>query len=357
MNDQNWTRPPFRLAVVGCGAVTEACHLPAALKSSLVEVTALVDPALERAERLTRRFGLRSRVAARLEDVIDLADGVLIATPNHTHFDLARLVLERKLPVLVEKPLTTSYDQALELCRLAETNHTTLAVGFWTRFQPCVRLMKSLLQTGYLGAVRGFHCESGSRGGWSPVSAYNLDAKLAGGGILVVTGTHYLDRILDWFGEPEIVEFRDDSFGGPEANCFGRLRYQGASGPFEGSFLVSKTAGLKNRFFLETERYSCEVTETEPNDIIARPHDHPDLVLRLGSSCLPRAKNADYYQLQLEDFIASARSGKPPLVDGRSGAKSVKLVADLYAHRLQLEEPWMWYRRPGAEPCGLTGGA
>jgi predicted dehydrogenase len=338
---------PFRLVIVGCGAITETCHLPAALKSPLVQVTALVDPVAQRAESLARRFDLRTRVATDLDQVIDLADGVLIATPNHTHFSIASFALERKIPVLVEKPLTTDYTQAEALCRLADSRNTRIAVGFRTRFHPSVQLMKNLLENGYFGRVRSFHYEFGSRGGWAPLSAYNLDPKLSGGGVLVVTGTHFLDRMLYWFGEPEILEYRDDSYGGPEANCFGRVRCHGGDGPFEGTFLMSKTAALKNRFLLETERYSCELAETELYEITARPREHPELLLRLGSSDGSRG-NTDYFQLQIEDFAAAAHNGKNPLVDGWSASRSVKLVSCLYERRQQLEEPWMWYRRQDA---------
>ena len=48
----------FRLAIVGAGLITENAHLPAALASEAVVVAAIVDPAIERAESLARRFGI-----------------------------------------------------------------------------------------------------------------------------------------------------------------------------------------------------------------------------------------------------------------------------------------------------------
>ena len=52
---------------------------------------------------------------------------------------------------------------------------------------------------------------------------------------------------------------------------------------------------------------------------------------------------ADYFQIQIEEFAECIRTGKPPLVDGLSGARSVKLVELFYARRSPLPEPWIWH--------------
>jgi predicted dehydrogenase len=80
---------PVKLAIVGCGAITRLAHLPHALRSSLIEVTALVDLTPANAEELRREYALPSRVATSVLDVLDDVDGVLIATPNHTHTPIA----------------------------------------------------------------------------------------------------------------------------------------------------------------------------------------------------------------------------------------------------------------------------
>src|SRR5678816_3067751 len=80
-----------RLAFVGCGAITRMEHLPAALRSPLVEVAALVDDRVENAVALARMYGLNARTARNLSDVLDDVHGVVLATPNDTHYPICLL--------------------------------------------------------------------------------------------------------------------------------------------------------------------------------------------------------------------------------------------------------------------------
>lgn len=63
-------------------------------------------------------------------------EAVVVATPASTHYEICKYVLERKIPVLVEKPMTMDYNQALELIDIAKDNDTVFAVGHIFRFHP-----------------------------------------------------------------------------------------------------------------------------------------------------------------------------------------------------------------------------
>ena len=331
---------PVRLAIVGCGRITEDSHLPAALKSAHVELGALVDGNEERARRLARMYGIGCPIDSSLEHILDRVDCVLIATPNHTHFPLARAALERGRPVLIEKPLTVSYAEAASLRDLACSNGAFIAVGFHTRHYPVVGLMKRLLQEGRLGRARRFHFEYGTQGGWAPHSGYNLRRELSGGGVLVVNGTHYIDRMIHWFGMPSSFEYRDDSYGGGEANCDARLEFGGG---LTGSLRFSKTINLKNEFRLETDRYRVRVPWSERERVTAWPHEAPDVEMTFGDAL--HAAPADCFQAQLDQFARAVRGQGSPTVDGEAGLLSVKLCEDFYTHRRQLAEPWLFSHR------------
>jgi predicted dehydrogenase len=332
---------PFRLALVGAGMITQSSHLPAALASPLVHVEAIIDPAVDRAAGLARTYGLSVRIAPRVDDVFGGIDGALIATPNDTHHVIAVSCLRRGVPVLIEKPLASGYAEGCAIVEAAEHSGQVAAVGYSSRFRPAILLLKELLDTGYFGTVLRFAHQFGTAGGWAPFSAYNLKRNAAGGGVLVVTGTHFLDRMLYFWGYPDEATLVDDSLGGPEANCTATFRYRRTGAPFEGVARYSKTAALAAGLVIETERGYVILGDHDDSEIVFRPHakarvEH--LVQWRGPSRLPAAPSV--FQLQLEDFIHACRSHRAPRVDARQGLESLRLIEQLYTHGTSHDRDW-----------------
>ncbi|HEX6791039.1 MAG TPA: Gfo/Idh/MocA family oxidoreductase [Candidatus Krumholzibacteria bacterium] len=327
-----------RLAFVGCGAITRIEQLPAALRSPRVEVVALVDQRVENAVALDRMFGLNVRTTGNLAEVLDDVQGCVLATPNDTHYPIARQILERGKPVLIEKPITTRYDHALELCKLAESRGTFISVGYRFRFFPSARLLKKLLEENYFGRVLSFHCEMGSAGGWAPVSGYNMDRARSGGGVLVINGTHFLDLAMFWFGEPVSHLYQDDNYGNVEANCKGVWSYDGPRGRFDGTFFFSKTIKLSNRFVIETERGRVEWSVLDAERIQLSDRNRPDVKFELS----PRRSTGavDSFRDQIEEFCANALRPGTVTSDGPNGARSIRLIEDMYRDATRLEEAW-----------------
>ena len=79
-------------------------------------------------------------------------DVVVIVTPPATHLELARLALERRKPVLLEKPLTHTLESARELEQLVETTHTPLFLAQTLRYSPSLQLARRELER--IGGVR-----------------------------------------------------------------------------------------------------------------------------------------------------------------------------------------------------------
>ncbi|GAH55288.1 unnamed protein product, partial [marine sediment metagenome] len=80
-------------------------------------------------------------------------EAVAIATPVHTHFELAKEVLEAGKHVFVEKPLTRTSQQARELIRLARKKDKVLMVGHTFLYTAAVNKLKELIDSGELGDV------------------------------------------------------------------------------------------------------------------------------------------------------------------------------------------------------------
>lgn len=334
--------PPLRLALVGAGLITEGGHLPAALASPLTEVVAIVDPVRERAERLARAAGGTARVTTRLGEVLAEIDAAVLATPNDTHRALAVECLEAGVSTLIEKPLARTVEEGEAIARAAEQNGAAVAVGYCTRFLENVRLLGELLAAGFFGAVRGFDYQFGSVRGWSSLSGFHLDREAVGGGLLVTTGTHFLDRMLWWFGYPSELALEDDSRGGPEANALATLRFDAAGGGFAGRVRLSRTVALQPGLALRTERGTLLLRDGADAALRFRPAERPGLECRLARSAGPLVpEGVTMFQSQLEDFVAACRGAGPPMVSAEQGILAIRLVQDLYARRTPL--PMGWY--------------
>lgn len=330
---------PFRLVIVGAGEITRQAHLPAAMACRGVQVTALVDPSTERARSLVERNGLEATATADLAQALQQADGALIASPNHTHRDIALRCIQAGVHVLIEKPMTTTTEDAEAIASAAAEAGVTVGVGYCTRFMDSVRLMKELLDQSYFGAIKRFAYQFGTRGGWAPASGYTLSRDSAGGGVLVVSGTHFLDRMLYWFGYPDEIQYWDDSLGGPEATARAQVTYKQGRRKVVGDILLSKTVAMPAGFAMETSKGTVTFHEGGGGHIRFIPKDRPDLEHAVTRREVGDQRNM--YQVQIEDFVAAC--GDPerePAISARQGVDNVRLTDAMYACRQPLSESW-----------------
>lgn len=83
-------------------------------------------------------------------------DAVVIATPVFTHFELAKKALEKGKHVLLEKPMTSSVEEAEQLIELANKNKKVLMVDHTFLYTGAVQKMKSMIDSGEIGNVKYF---------------------------------------------------------------------------------------------------------------------------------------------------------------------------------------------------------
>ena len=82
-----------------------------------------------------------------------LMDGVVIATPAETHYEIAKKSLEAGKDVFVEKPLALRCEDVEKLMALAERNQRILMVGHLLEFHPAITRLQELVETGELGRL------------------------------------------------------------------------------------------------------------------------------------------------------------------------------------------------------------
>jgi predicted dehydrogenase len=340
----------IRVGIVGAGLITRNSHLPAVLGHPHARLTALVDSDTSRARALAESYGATPRVAPRVEDVLGEIDACIVATPNHTHAGLAVTCLRAGLHVLIEKPLATTVADGERIVRAAADSGTVAAVGYCTRFRDNIRLFTRLLAERRFGRATRFAYQYGTVGGWATLSAYTLDRAAAGGGVTVVSGTHFLDRLLYWFGAPDQVEYADDGHRGPEANAHCRFRFTGDAGPLHGAARFSKTAQLPGGMVVETEQGRLVLPETPGGAVRFLPRGCGDLALLVTDTVpSPDPPGSSDFQRQLHHFLLACRGEGVFPVTAEGGLESLKLLQRLYDARRPLAEPWRSVGVPVAE--------
>lgn len=322
-------RWPLRLAIVGCGAVVELFHLPAAQRVPEVEVVALADLDLERATDLARRFGVPQSVAD-YRSLVDAADAFLIATPPHVHRPIVLDILSQGKPVLCEKPLAHSAQAARDMAEAAQTSGTLLAVGHNRRFAWNLEALKELLAGGGLGKIVSVDVEDGFPFSWPTRTAYMFQSGQASRGVLMEQGVHVLDTLLWLFGPAELIEYEDDALGGIESNARLRLRLEGG---IEARVWVSFTCEPRCSLRVEGEGGWAEAHFYETNQLSFEARCGK-AGRALGPVIIEAEQPRDYVGLvaaQLADFAWSVWGGLSPRSDGEDGARVVRLVQDAYA--------------------------
>lgn len=137
----------IRIGIVGSGWWSSSQHIPSLVGYPGAEVVAIADPLLDRAHQVAGAHGI-GQVFGSAEDLYLSAsvDAVIVATPHVTHHLLVKSALEHGLHVLVEKPMVTRIDHAIELVELAERAGLHLAVGYTYQYAKTADFVRDAVQ-------------------------------------------------------------------------------------------------------------------------------------------------------------------------------------------------------------------
>jgi predicted dehydrogenase len=120
-----------------------------------VSVEVVCDIATERLSYVQTKFPNISHTTTDYRQVLEHADiqGVVIATPASTHYELVKMALEAGKHVLVEKPLALCSEEASKLIDLAQNQQRVLMVGHTFLYNTAVHFLKDMIQKGTLGEI------------------------------------------------------------------------------------------------------------------------------------------------------------------------------------------------------------
>lgn len=329
----------LKLAIVGCGAIAELGHLPALAGHADGEVAVLVDSNRVRAQKLADKFG----VPTVMESVANLAksvDAAIIATPPSSHLPLATALMRAGVDVLVEKPLANSYEECEEMDRVAVETGRVCGVGMLRRFYWADRHVKQVIEAGLYGPLRSFKAENGYPFEWPSASRFILSKAEAGGGVLMGLGSHMIDTLFWWLGEPESFSFQSDAHGGMDSECLVEMTMPGGA---RGTLELSRSRQLANSYVLEFEHATLKLP-LYGNVLDLRLAGSPYLVRdTITPAAEPSAKVDDFQPLrdQFTDFAAAIRTRGTPTATVPQVAKTIRFIGRCYAAAQPYPMAWI----------------
>jgi predicted dehydrogenase len=282
----------------GQGAFIGRVHCTAAVldnRAALVAGALSSDPARAKASapdydiKPERAYGsYKEMVAAEAKLPADQRiDFVSVATPNHTHFEIAKAFVEAGFNVMCDKPMTFDLGQAEELANVVRKSNVVFALTHNYTGHPLVRQAREMVRAGELGeinAIRSFYIQ-----GWlrsrlekdnQKQAAWRTDPKRSGAaGCFGDIGTHAynLGRFITGL-LPDRVSCVLKTFEvGRALDDYGTavLRYQnGALGTVTASQI---TPGRENDIWIEVDGTKCSLEwhQEDPNKLFVRANGQP----------------------------------------------------------------------------------
>ncbi|MDR1464070.1 MAG: Gfo/Idh/MocA family oxidoreductase [Oscillospiraceae bacterium] len=195
--------PKVNIAVIGCGSIANAAHLPNYAKNPDAEVRYCCDIIPARADEAAEKYG--GKAVYDYHEILDDPElyAVSVCTHNDFHAPISIDFLRAGKDVLCEKPAARILSEALEMQRVQHETGRLLSIGVVNRFGDAVNRVKAMIVAGDLGEV--FHVYASFRAHRSiPGLGGDFTTKaISGGGALIDWGVHYLDLVFYCCGEPK----------------------------------------------------------------------------------------------------------------------------------------------------------
>jgi len=328
---------PIRVAVVGVGtfgANHARVYRELQQQGEEVKLVAVVDTDASRADATARQFGCIA--LNHLQELHGRVDAASVAVPTVHHLSVSAALLAAGIDVLIEKPLTSTLDEADELITLAASNKRIAQAGHVERFNPAVRATLPLLTRPMFFEVHRL----------SIFTPRSLDVD-----VVLDLMIHDIDVVLA-FAKSKIREIR--AVGLPVVTGkvdIANVRLEFASGCVANltASRVSTERVRKLRFFQPREYISIDYTRQDVLQIRVADSGSfsPEQLYRMASSTQaapipgvtinkPPVQSEEPLHAELRSFLGAVRHrSRPevPLEDGRLAlATALEILAAIHRH-------------------------
>jgi predicted dehydrogenase len=306
----------LRAAVAGVGYFGRL-HAQKLAANTALELVAVADRDAARAEAVAREVGCRAvRDVRELAGAVDLCS---VTVPTEAHHEVAGLLIESGVHVLIEKPIAETLAQADDLLRRAAARGVMLGVGHQERFNPAfVALREGITRALFIEAER-----------LAPFKPRGVDVD-----VVLDLMIHDLDLVLALAGADPVgvsaCGFK--VFGDAVDIASARLEFADGSVASLSASRVSQSPVRKLRVF-QQDLYASADLQAGRLRSVSRARDEDARILEVERAF----DGADALRVEIDAFVAAVREGRAPPVTGEDGRRTLKFaleVSELVHRRL-----------------------
>ncbi len=320
----------FNVAILGAGQAGSR-HIAGFGAVENVRITAVADANTDLARREAGRCG-----ATPFQDWQDALEGspapdaVVVALPHHLHAEAACMAADRGLHVLMEKPMGSTLAEGRRIEESCRTAGVVLMICFVHRFRDEAIQAKAWIEAGHIGVpINCVETIASPRG--SHLGSWINSPDLSGGGVLLYTGVHAMDRLL-WLVDSPLCEVhastRTLTAGSRveeavtalltfDNGAMATLNVTGPTYPAGGTSWRSEIYGTEGVIRIRA-RQSVEIAG---NSLAQR--------IEVGDTATRDGENYNFKR-QAEAFVQAVRDGEVSPIPGRTGLAVLEACQRIY---------------------------
>jgi len=295
----------LRAAVIGLGYLGKY-HLDKYLMNKKVDVKWVIDSDIN---NLRLNINKSIKKSTDFKDIIGNVDCASIVTPTVSHYQIAKLLLQSKINILLEKPMTETLYQAKKLNNLIDKKKTIMQIGHLERFNPVMERLKNEINNPMFIEVHRlaeFNPRSTDVNVIFDLMIHDID--------IILTLIKSPIKKISVFGKKIITKTTDI------ANV--RIEFINSAVANLTASRISAKSERKIRIFEKNKYYSVDFLLSKMS-IFSKNSD------RIFKQKEYNYKKVDSLRKEINNFVNSCLGLEKPLVDGINGMNALKVAEDI----------------------------
>jgi predicted dehydrogenase len=327
-----------RIAVAGAGLIGQR-HIEEVQACAAADLVAIVDP-MPAADQIASKYSV-PRYAS-LDELFDSdkPDGVILATPNQLHVEGGLECVAAGVPVIVEKPIGDTLEDATRLVEAGESAGVAVLTGHHRNYSPIMAKAREIIESGVLGRVVAV---VGTALFYKPDDYFEVGGgwrRQPGGGPILLNLTHEVNNMMSLVGDIVRVQaVTSNAARGFPVEDTAAMFFTFANGAL-GTFLLSDTAASP-RSWEQTSKENSSYDSFDDEDCyhIAGTRGSisvPTMRLKVYegtpswweplTSSVVDVQRTDPLANQVQHFVSVIRGEATPICSGRDGLKTLHVV-------------------------------